>query len=470
MLAEAQRNAALGSRSLRDELTGLLPVLRREGLARARRLRASLWAAAANDPQLKGVAREAERLVEALALARNQAKRAHAFASRLHSGQVGLAKGEVRLHGGIARLVRGAESLSPGLAQLAGGAKQLTRGLQALSGGAGALRGNLAEGFHASRPLQGGLTRAGAGVSDSASRLSVQVGELRRSAPQLFDSGYFTLSALDGAPRHGRERAGQVIDLTHGGQAAKFLVIPRHTFNTPGSEALYGRLMRDAASLERSSGLEAGVTGAPAELADYSSAIASRMPLAIAVIALATFLTLILVLRAVPLAAIAVALNLLTVAVAFAVLTLLFDLPAGWPLGGHTYVDAIGAAGIFGIVFGLSIDYAVFLLVRMREGWEAGATTEEAVHFGLSKTARVITGAAAIMLTVFVAFAAAPIATVSQLGVGLAVAVVLDATVVRIVLLPALMLAVGERVWWLPRVLDRALPKLALHPAAVSSK
>ena len=143
----------------------------------------------------------------------------------------------------------------------------------------------------------------------------------------------------------------------------------------------------------------------------------------IAVITLATFLILVVILRALLLAAIAVALNLVTVAVAFGVLTLLFDVPEGWPLGGHTYVDAIGAAGIFGIIFGLSIDYAVFLLMRMREHYENNSSNEEAIVFGLEKTARVITGAAAIMMAVFVAFAGADIATVSQLGTGLTVAV-----------------------------------------------
>jgi RND superfamily putative drug exporter len=256
-----------------------------------------------------------------------------------------------------------------------------------------------------------------------------------------------------------------VIDLDRGGQAAQLLVIPRYTFNTPGSEALNERLKQDAAALAAASGLRTGVTGGAAQLTDYSDAVASRVPLVVLVITLATFLVLVLVLRAVPLAALAVVLNLLTVAVAFGVLTLLFDVPAGWPLGGHIYVDAIGAAGIFGIVFGLSIDYAVFLLTRMRESYEAGASNREAISFGLERTARVITGAAAIMLAVFITFAAAPIATVSQLGTGLAVAVVLDATVVRIVLLPALMLLIGERVWWLPRALDRVLPRLGLHPA-----
>ncbi len=183
----------------------------------------------------------------------------------------------------------------------------------------------------------------------------------------------------------------------------------------------------------------------------------------VAVITLATFLILVVILRALPLAAIAVALNLVTVAVAFGVLTLLFDVPQGWPLGGRSYVDAIGGAGIFGIVFGLSIDHAVFLLMRVREHYENGAPNEEAIRFGLQRTARVITGAAAIMAVVFVAFAGAKIATVSQLGVGLTVAVALDATVVRIVLLPALMLLLGDRIWWLPAPLRRILPQIDLH-------
>jgi RND superfamily putative drug exporter len=96
----------------------------------------------------------------------------------------------------------------------------------------------------------------------------------------------------------------------------------------------------------------------------------------------------------------------------------------------------------------------------MREHYDRHGDNDAAIRFGLDKTARVITGAAAIMLAVFIAFASAPLATVSQLGVGLTVAVILDATVVRIVLLPALMLLIGDRVWWLPKSLERALPKL----------
>jgi len=96
----------------------------------------------------------------------------------------------------------------------------------------------------------------------------------------------------------------------------------------------------------------------------------------------------------------------------------------------------------------------------MKESYDSDGDHAGAISHGLEKTARVITGAAAIMMAVFIAYAAAPIATVSQLGVGLTIAVLLDATVVRIVLLPALMLLLGDRVWWLPKWMDRILPRL----------
>ena len=172
---------------------------------------------------------------------------------------------------------------------------------------------------------------------------------------------------------------------------------------------------------------------------------------------------LVLILRAPLLAAIAVLLNLATVAAAIGVMSLVCRLPDGYPLGGHPYVDTVGAAAIFGVTFGLSIDYAVFLLARMRERYLRDRDNRAAIDFGLAKTASVITGAAAIMVAVFVSFAAAPVATVSQMGVGLTVAIVLDATIVRIVLLPALMLLLGDRVWRTPPWLDRRLPNLDPH-------
>ncbi len=462
-LAEGQRTAQLGALSVKGGSADLLRRLRDRELAQARALRAELKQQAAADPSLAGATREAEKLVEGLAIARNEAIRLESQSGQLYEGQKKLADGGAKLHKGAQQLADAAGALPGGLEKLRGGTSRLVNGLAQLRGGADTLEEKLAEGFHESRPLQSGLRHAHVKVAVSADNFERRVGRLRRSSPGIFESGYFVLSALQGAPRESRQRAGRIVDLQHGGQAAQIVVIPRSTFNTAGSKALNGRLKDDARGLAASTGTTTGVTGGAAQLIDYTDTISQRIPIMIAVITLATFLILVVILRALPLAAIAVGLNLVTVAVAFGVLTLLFEVPEGWPLGGHSYVDAIGAAGIFGIIFGLSIDYAVFLLMRMREHYENGAAHEEAIVFGLERTARVITGAAAIMAAVFVAFAGAPIATISQLGTGLTVAVVLDATVVRIVLLPALMLLLGDRVWWLPRPLQRILPEIDLH-------
>jgi putative drug exporter of the RND superfamily len=370
-----------------------------------------------------------------------------------------LHKGSNSLSHGANKLANEAGRLGKGIEQLSGGAASLVAGLNRLSGGAEALEENLAAGATKVEPLESGLEEASVKVLEGKAEIRHQAGELQEQSPGLFNSGYFVLSALDGAPPGAREKAGETIDLNRGGQAASMLVISRYEFNSPGSIELNKKLATAAAELGENASLETGVAGGAAQLNDYSHITRERIPWIILTITLVTFLVLLVVLRALPLAAIAVGLNLLTVGVAFGVLTLLFNVPADWPLGGHNYVDAVGACMIFAVVFGLSIDYAVFLLSRMRERHDAGDDNETAVRYGLEKTARVITGAAVIMLAVFVVFAGAPIATVSQLGVGLTVAVVLDATVVRIVLLPALMLLVGDRVWWLPRPLRRVLPR-----------
>jgi RND superfamily putative drug exporter len=405
-------------------------------------------------------AEEAKQVTDWLASGLALIKRLRVGATRLSDGLRKLEGAGKRLAHGSARLARAAGTLQGGVARLGAGATALASGLARLRDGAGALEENLALGYSASAPLQSGLRRATVQVLSGNARVKRQVRRLQRASPGLFDSGYFVLSALDGARPRARERTATAIDLNGGGQAAAILVISRFTFNSPGSIALDKRLQVEADRLGREANLDAGVAGGAAQLNDYSQQTRERIPYVVAAITLATFLVLVFVLRALPLAAIAVGLNLATVAVAFGILTLLFNLPEDWPLGGRTYVDAVGATAIFGVVFGLSIDYAVFLLVRMREHYVRHGDNPAAIEFGLERTARVITGAAAIMMAVFIAFAGAPIATVSQLGVGLTVAVLLDATVVRIVLLPALMLLLGDRVWWLPRGLDRILPRL----------
>jgi RND superfamily putative drug exporter len=383
-------------------------------------------------------------------------------ARQLTEGLFKLHKAGNRLAGGSTRLARAAGRLGDGLTQLAGGATALVGGLGQLSGGAEALEASLARGAEESAPLQSGLREASVRVLAGKARIRSQTRRVREATPNIFNSGYFVLSALDGASPRAREAAATTLDLRHGGQAASMLVISKYTFNTHGSVALNETLDQEASKLGEDADLATGVAGGAAQLNDYNHVTRARIPFVVAAITLVTFLVLVVILRALPLAAIAVGLNLLTVGVAFGVLTLLFQVPSDLPLGGHTYVDAVGAVMIFGLVFGLSIDYAVFLLSRMREHYDREGDNAAAVHFGLERTAGVITGAAAIMMAVFIAFAGAPIATVSQLGVGLTVAVILDATVVRIVLLPALMLLIGDRVWWLPRPLARAIPKLSV--------
>jgi putative drug exporter of the RND superfamily len=386
---------------------------------------------------------------------------------RVSRGTGQLIEGLYRLHKGANTLNHGAEKLAKeagklgkGVERLSSGAASLVTGLNKLSGGAEALEANLAAGAVEVEPLETGLEEASAQVIEGRQKIRRQAGEVQEQTPGLFNSGYFVLSALDGAPPGAREKAGATIDLDKGGQAASMLVISKYEFNSPGSIRLNEELAAAAGELGQNASLQTGVAGGAAQLNDYSKITRDRIPWIIALITFVTFLVLVVVLRALPLAAIAVGLNLLTVGVAFGILTLLFHVPADWPLGGHHYVDAVGACMIFAVVFGLSIDYAVFLLSRMRERYDAGDDNATAVRYGLEKTARVITGAAVIMLAVFVVFAGEPIATVSQLGIGLTVAVVLDATVVRIVLLPALMLLLGDRVWWLPGPLKRVLPKL----------
>jgi putative drug exporter of the RND superfamily len=403
---------------------------------------------------------EARKVTSWLVTGVHELKRLSSLAGRLSDGSQRLVAADRRLAREAQRLENGVAPVGDGLARLSAAATVLAAGVARLTDGTESLSGSLAEGYRRSYPLQAGLRRGAIRIRSTGRSLERRADRLRQRSPGIFDSGYFVLSALDGARPALRDRAAEGIDLEDSGQAATLLVFSRYALNSPGSIAINERLNEDAAGLGREVGITTGVGGGPATLNDYSRVTRERIPLVVAAITLATFLILILILRSLPLAAIAVGLNLATVGVAFGILTILTEVPEDWPLGGHAYVDSVGATMIFGIVFGLSIDYAVFLLVRMRERYDRDGDNQAAVMFGLEKTARVITGAAAIMMAVFVVFAGASIATVSQLGVGLTVAVLLDATVVRIVLLPALMLLLGDRVWWLPGWLDRALPRL----------
>ncbi|MFL5873282.1 MAG: MMPL family transporter [Solirubrobacterales bacterium] len=458
-LAKGQREVAVGSLALTLGLRSLVPRLRGGEQVRSRKLARELEAAAAGDPALQPLANEARVLARTVAANRNEVRRLRDVAGEVNGGMNRLVPGGKRLEAGVGKLADATDGLSSGLDRLGDGAERLSTGLVELQGGAGALQNGLAEGSSRAYPLQTELASAGRRVTAVATPLALGAEELRRQSPGLFDSGYFVLSALDGAPAPKRAEAGEAISVDGGGQAARMLIVSDYPFNSEGSRRVGARLEDDAARLAAASGLQTGVTGGAAVLNTYGEATEARLPLVIGAFVLFTLLALIVILRAPLLALLTVGLNLASVAAAIGVMALVCEIPAGYPLGGHPYIDTVGAGAIFGVTFGLSIDYAVFLIARMRERYEVDGDNRAAIAFGLEKTAGVITGAAAIMAAVFVSFAAAPIATVSQMGVGLTVAILLDATVVRIVLLPALMLLLGDRVWRVPRVLDRILPR-----------
>jgi RND superfamily putative drug exporter len=457
-LAKGQREVSVGTLALSLGLRSLVPRLRGGEQARSRRLARELEQAAVEDPSLQPLADQARVLARTVAANRNEARRLRDVAQEVNGGVDRLVAGGERLEAGVGKLGDATGGLSGGLDRLGDGAERLSTGLVELRGGAGALQSGLSEGSRRAYPLQAKLAAAGQRVTAVATPLALGAEELRRQSPGLFDSGYFVLSALDGAPSPRREEAGEAISVDGGGQAARMLVVSDYPFNSEGSRQVGKRLEADAERLAAASGLDTGVTGGAAILNTYGKATEARLPLVIGAFVLFTLLALIVILRAPLLALLTVCLNLASVAAAIGVMTLVCQIPAGYPLGGHPYIDTVGAGAIFGVTFGLSIDYAVFLIARMRERYEIDGDNRAAIAFGLEKTAGVITGAAAIMAAVFVSFAAAPIATVSQMGVGLTVAILLDATVVRIVLLPALMLLLGDRVWRVPKPLERILP------------
>jgi RND superfamily putative drug exporter len=458
-LSKGQREVSVGSLTLTLGLRSLVPRLRGGELARARKLAHRLEREAAADPSLRPLADQARVLARTAAANRNEVRRLRDVAAEVNGGLNRLVPGGKRLEAGVGRLAGATGRLSSGLDRLGDGAERLAGGLVELEGGAGELQSGLAEGFHRAYPLQTKLRDAGVRVTAAAAPLALGAKQLQRSSPHLFDSGYFVLSALDGARSPQREQAAEAISIGGGGQAARLLVISTHAFNTAGSRRVGERLEEDASALAVTSGLRTGVAGGAATVNTYGEATEARLPLVIGAFVLFTLLALVVILRAPLLALLTVCLNLASVAAAIGVMSLVCKIPAGYPLGGHPYIDTVGAGAIFGVTFGLSIDYAVFLIARMRESYERDGDNRAAIFYGLDRTAGVVTGAAAIMAAVFVSFATAPIATVSQMGVGLTVAILLDATVVRIVLLPALMLLLGDRVWRVPPVLDRILPR-----------
>jgi RND superfamily putative drug exporter len=257
------------------------------------------------------------------------------------------------------------------------------------------------------------------------------------------------------------------------GDAAIVNVIPTTSPQDSETEDLVHRLRDEVVPEELgASGLTAEVGGVTAALEDQSEYITDRMPVFIAAVVGLSFLLLLVAFHSPLISLKAGVMNLLSVSAAYGVMTLVAKGGAAGELIGIDHevpVAPFMPVMMFAILFGLSMDYEVFLISRIREEYLKHGDTRRAVADGLAKTARVITAAAAIMVVVFLAFLAAPDVFLKLFGIGLASAVFLDATIVRMVLVPAVMQLLGRRNWWIPNWLERILPRLDVERVALGA-
>jgi len=251
------------------------------------------------------------------------------------------------------------------------------------------------------------------------------------------------------------------------GQAVMLVAYPTTGEQDPATDTLVDR-MNDTVLPQATAGtgISAYVTGPNAGNVSFANLIGQRLPWLIGVVVALSMLLLLVVFRSVVIAVKAAVMNLLSITAAYGVLVMvsqngwlgsLFGFPEKMPV--TTWVPMF----LFVILFGLSMDYEVFLLSRIREEYDASGDNAAAVARGLSRTARVITAAAAIMVAVFLSIVIAPDVSTKQIGLGLAVAILVDATVVRLVLVPSVMELLGRANWWLPGWLDRLLPETSLN-------
>ena len=236
-------------------------------------------------------------------------------------------------------------------------------------------------------------------------------------------------------------------------------IVPATAVDDPATATLVGRLRHSIANAATS----ASVGGPAAQNYDLTRVLTGKAPLAIAVITIVAFMLLLIVFRSLALAISSILLNFLSVGAAFGFATLVFQHGIGAGLIGihpQGFVDAWAPLFFFALLFGLSMDYQLFLLAAIRERFEATGDTQLAIRDGIARTGRPITNAALIMIVVFIAFGVTGPIPPTELGITLALAVLLDATVVRMMLVPSLMKLLGERNWWIPAWLDKRLPHI----------
>jgi uncharacterized membrane protein YdfJ with MMPL/SSD domain len=290
-----------------------------------------------------------------------------------------------------------------------------------------------------------------------------------------FDSGFRSspanrraLAAYVERVRADREVAAvSPLETSRDGRTALVTAVPRHDPESPAARGLVKRLRGDAGGLDRVAKVDVG--GATASVEDFKNLVSGSMWKIVVFVLAFSYLVLFLLLRSVLLPLKAVVMNLLSVAAAYGVLVAIFQW--GW-LDGFLGYESLGYVNTktpplqLAIVFGQSMDYEVFLLSRIRERYDATGDTTLAVGQGLRASAATISSAALIMVAVFGVFALTGVPSIKEIGLGLSVAIALDATLVRLILVPATMEIMGRWNWWLPRPLARVLPGSSFESSA----
>ena len=375
--------------------------------------------------------------------------------TRLYEGSTALTGGLARLKNGNAALAAGIEKLSggggqltDGLVKLEDGAGQLAAGLGTLSGGAGELSGGLGGAVPKVGELGSGLGLMKSGVAKFRRNLpsTEDLERLSAKAPGLFDSGYFVLAAIDGAQPANRNQATFAVNLETGGNAGQITVWPKKAAESEQTQELGADIVVMSKEFAARTGTEVAVGGPAGELADFQSTITEDIWPVVIGVSLAITLLLMVALRSVLLPLVVVAFNLLTVAATFGVLTLLTsgDDPI---LGDAGYIDPLAIIQTFAGVFGIALLFEILLLYRTRELFMRTGRPHESLAHGLRETAGAATGAAVVMVAAIIPFAMSDFYELT-LTIALAIAVLLDALIVRPVLLPAAVEVLGRAGWW----------------------
>lgn len=356
-----------------------------------------------------------------------------------------------------------------GLGELAAGIREIDAGLAQVEGALGAL----ADGTLQSRDGQMQVAQALGEAANGLGLISVRLDQANQGLASLgisvegFDpaallaQGDLGLRMVGSA---GGEMFAQLVNLEGGADVARLLVIPATGPDAKETNQLVPHL-RSMLQAEYPD-LNPKLGGYVPMMVDANDHMKEVLPEVILVALLICFVVLVLLLRSVVLPLVAVVLNGLSVSAAYGALVLIFqDGHLSGPLAFSPlyYLESPVVVVLFAILFGLSMDYQVFLLSRVKEAWDETHDNEASVAFGLAKTAGIITGAATIMVLVFLAFGFTGMLTIKEMAFGLSVAIFLDASLVRIVLAPSLMRLAGKRNWWAPAWLLRVLPRISIE-------